>query len=51
MTHAVTGDGADELFGGYSFMWGMADDPAQWKVKRDQMCAKWTFAPLRAFHR
>ena len=42
--HAVVGDGADELFGGYSFMWGMADDVAQWKEKRDKMCAQWTFA-------
>lgn len=42
--HVVVGDGADELFGGYSFMWGCADDPAQWKEKRDSMCAKWTFA-------
>jgi asparagine synthase (glutamine-hydrolysing) len=40
----VVGDGADELFGGYSFMWGNADDPLQWKKKRDSMCAKWTFA-------
>mmetsp|Transcript_23164 Transcript_23164/g.38308 ORF Transcript_23164/g.38308 Transcript_23164/m.38308 type:complete len:344 (+) Transcript_23164:127-1158(+) len=40
----VVGDGADELFGGYSFMWGSADNPSQWKEKRDSMCAKWTFA-------
>ena len=44
MKHAVVGDGADELFGGYSFMWGNAEDPAQWKEKRDSMCAKWKFA-------
>ena len=44
MKHAVVGDGADELFGGYSFMWGMADDLPQWKDKRDKMCRKWTFA-------
>ena len=42
--HAVVGDGADELFGGYSFMWGNADDPAQWREKRDKMCSQWTFA-------
>lgn len=42
--YAVTGDGADELFGGYSFMWGCADDHAEWKGKRDGMCKKWTFA-------
>jgi asparagine synthase (glutamine-hydrolysing) len=41
---AVVGDGADELFGGYSFMWGCADDEAQWKEKRDSICARWTFA-------
>mmetsp|Transcript_27230 Transcript_27230/g.69196 ORF Transcript_27230/g.69196 Transcript_27230/m.69196 type:complete len:353 (-) Transcript_27230:157-1215(-) len=43
-THAVVGDGADELFGGYSFMWGMANDIGGWKEKRDTMCAQWTFA-------
>ena len=42
--HAVVGDGADELFGGYSFMWGMADNPDEWRSKRDKMCAQWTFA-------
>ena len=41
--HAVTGDGADELFGGYSFMWSH-EDPLVWKEKRDSMCAKWTFS-------
>mmetsp|Transcript_33527 Transcript_33527/g.67677 ORF Transcript_33527/g.67677 Transcript_33527/m.67677 type:complete len:358 (+) Transcript_33527:885-1958(+) len=43
-TEAIVGDGADELFGGYSFMWGCADDPVKWKEKRDSMCRKWTFA-------
>jgi len=42
--HAVVGDGADELFGGYSFMWGCAEDPEEWRRKRDKMCAEWTFA-------
>ena len=42
--HAIVGDGADELFGGYSFMWGCADDLPLWRQKRDSMCAKWTFA-------
>lgn len=42
--HAIVGDGADELFGGYSFTWGMEADPAGWKEKRDKMCANWTFA-------
>ncbi|KAL3791740.1 hypothetical protein HJC23_007507 [Cyclotella cryptica] len=43
-TDAVVGDGADELFGGYSFMWGSAEDPTEWKNKRDAMCAHWTFS-------
>ena len=43
--HAVVGDGADELFGGYSFMWGNEDDPdGEWRKKRDGMCAQWTFS-------
>lgn len=42
--HAIVGDGADELFGGYSFMWGCEDDPAKWREKRDKMCREWTFA-------
>ena len=42
--HAIVGDGADELFGGYSFMWGCADDPDAWKKKRNDMCRTWTFA-------
>jgi asparagine synthase (glutamine-hydrolysing) len=46
-TQAIVGDGADELFGGYSFMWGNADDPGKWKEKRDSMCAKWTFATAK----
>lgn len=41
--HVVVGDGADELFGGYSFCW-TTTDPQEWKEKRDSMCAKWTFA-------
>jgi len=42
--HAVVGDGADELFGGYSFMWGCADNEEEWRSKRDKMCSAWTFA-------
>ena len=42
--HAIVGDGADELFGGYSFMWGCENDLAEWRKKRDDMCAKWTFS-------
>lgn len=41
--HVVVGDGADELFGGYSFTWKTLD-PVEWKEKRDSMCRKWTFA-------
>ena len=41
---AIVGDGADELFGGYSFTWGMADDAGGWRAKRDKMCHDWTFA-------
>ena len=41
--NAIVGDGADELFGGYSFTW-KTEDPVEWKEKRDSMCAKWTFA-------
>ena len=33
----LVGDGADELFGGYSFMWGCADDEVLWKERRDSM--------------
>ncbi|VEU35429.1 unnamed protein product [Pseudo-nitzschia multistriata] len=44
LTDVLVGDGADELFGGYSFTWGDAGDPAGWKDKRDKMCEKWTFA-------
>ena len=41
--NAVVGDGADELFGGYSFCWTQKDAKL-WKEKRDAMCAKWTFS-------
>mmetsp|Transcript_23924 Transcript_23924/g.50413 ORF Transcript_23924/g.50413 Transcript_23924/m.50413 type:complete len:388 (-) Transcript_23924:214-1377(-) len=41
---AIVGDGSDELFGGYSFMWGYEGDPAEWRKKRDGMCAEWTFS-------
>lgn len=42
-SHAIVGDGADELFGGYSFTW-KTTDPVEWKNKRDSICCKWTFA-------
>ena len=45
--HVIVGDGADELFGGYSFMWGSKDDEELWKKKRDEMCRKWTFATTK----
>jgi asparagine synthase (glutamine-hydrolysing) len=44
LTDVLVGDGADELFGGYSFTWGTKDDPVGWKEKRDSMCREWTFA-------
>jgi len=44
LTDVLVGDGADELFGGYSFTWGDASNPDAWKDKRDSMCRKWTFA-------
>mmetsp|Transcript_23056 Transcript_23056/g.54426 ORF Transcript_23056/g.54426 Transcript_23056/m.54426 type:complete len:249 (+) Transcript_23056:107-853(+) len=44
LTDVLVGDGADELFGGYSFTWGDASNPEAWKDKRDSMCRKWTFA-------
>jgi asparagine synthase (glutamine-hydrolysing) len=36
ITTWITGDGADELLGGYSFMWKELD-PIKWKLARDQM--------------
>lgn len=44
LTDVLVGDGADELFGGYTFTWGNVDAPNEWKDKRDKMCRKWTFA-------
>uniref|UniRef100_A0A7S4AQG9 Asparagine synthetase domain-containing protein n=1 Tax=Pseudo-nitzschia australis TaxID=44445 RepID=A0A7S4AQG9_9STRA len=44
LTDVLVGDGADELFGGYTFTWGDASDPVGWKAKRDKMCRAWTFA-------
>lgn len=44
ITDVLVGDGADELFGGYTFTWGDANDPVGWKAKRDKMCQNWTFA-------
>jgi len=44
VTDVMVGDGADELFGGYTFTWGDAKDPVGWKAKRDKMCQNWTFA-------
>ena len=45
ISNVIVGDGADELFGGYSFMWGTPNMPLQeWKDKRDSMCQTWTFA-------
>jgi len=49
-SYAIVGDGADELFGGYSFMWNDVDNNniedavIEWRRKRDDMCAQWTFS-------
>lgn len=49
--YAVVGDGADELLGGYSFMWGTEDQlPDEWKQKRNDMCRTWTFATAALAH-
>jgi asparagine synthase (glutamine-hydrolysing) len=39
----MTGDGADELLGGYSYMWATSD-PLEWKKKRDAQASRMTFA-------
>lgn len=39
---AFTGDGSDELLGGYSFTWGSPS--TIWKEKRDQMAQFMNFA-------
>lgn len=38
----LTGDGADELLGGYSFTWQSQDD--KWSIERYKMCSDWYFA-------
>ncbi|KAK3270708.1 hypothetical protein CYMTET_20909 [Cymbomonas tetramitiformis] len=40
---AITGDGSDELLGGYSFTWGGENDEAGWKAKRDVMAHSMTY--------
>ncbi|CAB9496287.1 Asparagine synthase [Seminavis robusta] len=45
MENAIVGDAADELMGGYSFMWGKDSDPPEQSTdKRNKMCRQWTFA-------
>ena len=39
----VTGDGADELLGGYSFMWTTVDEN-EWKAKRDKQAYSMSFS-------
>ena len=39
----VTGDGADELLGGYSYTWGTEDEEA-WAAKRNELAGTMTFA-------
>jgi len=38
----LTGDGSDELMGGYSFTW-KSEEP-EWTEKRDAMCREWFFS-------
>lgn len=38
----ITGDGADELFAGYSFMWNTTN-PIDWKLKRDKQAYNMSF--------
>lgn len=38
----LTGDGSDELLGGYSFCWN-TPEPA-WSTSRAEMCAEWRFS-------
>ncbi|KAA8498483.1 putative asparagine synthetase, glutamine-hydrolyzing [Porphyridium purpureum] len=38
----VTGDGADELLGGYSFFWNYESE--RFEAERSQMCANWFFS-------
>lgn len=39
----LTGDGADELMGGYSYTWGTTDE-AVWLEKRNDLATKMNFA-------
>ena len=39
----VTGDGADELLGGYSYTWG-TEDEAAWVAKRNELALTMSFA-------
>lgn len=40
--YVLTGDGSDELMGGYSFSWN-TEDPV-WSQKRYEMCSDWFFS-------
>ncbi|GBG34482.1 Asparagine synthetase glutamine-hydrolyzing [Hondaea fermentalgiana] len=42
MRYVLTGDGSDELMGGYSFSWA-TEDPL-WTQKRGEMCSDWFFS-------
>ena len=51
VTTVLTGDGADELLGGYSFMW-LTTDSHEWKDKRDKQAKTMSFSTsiLAAFY-
>ncbi|EKX52483.1 hypothetical protein GUITHDRAFT_101654 [Guillardia theta CCMP2712] len=44
-TQVITGDGADELLGGYSFTW-KGEEPT-WSQKRQEMCSAWKFSAMK----
>ncbi|OEU21607.1 hypothetical protein FRACYDRAFT_235233 [Fragilariopsis cylindrus CCMP1102] len=49
ITDVVVGDGGDELFGGYEFMFGIPGDKevVEWKLKRNAMINQWTFVTTK----
>jgi len=40
----MTGDGADELFGGYSFMWNTDLEDGEWVIKRNMLVKNMSFS-------